>query len=114
MTGAELMGVVGFFVLCMSAIAKLWWKVDDEIEKAKKIATDVAGVAALKADMMVVQLAEYKLHVSETYVSKAGHRESMEQVLEAISAVRQSIDGLSGRIDRIYDNQAKTTARART
>ncbi|ASW06324.1 hypothetical protein CKA34_10800 [Rhizobium sp. 11515TR] len=41
------------------------------------------------------ELADYKTHVAETYISKAGHRETTDQILRAI-------EGLGGRIDSLF------------
>lgn len=56
-------------------------------------------------------LAAHKLHVAETYVSKAGHREATEQVMDAIGAVKTAIDGTNTRIDRMWESHAKPPAR---
>jgi hypothetical protein len=57
-----------------------------------------------KAEANAKELAEYKTHVAETYISKQGHRESTEQIMGAINAVRSSVDGLNTRIDNWYQN----------
>jgi uncharacterized protein YneF (UPF0154 family) len=39
-------------------------------------------------------------HVAETYVSKQGNKESTDQIMAAIHAVKMSIDGTNSRIDQ--------------
>ncbi len=53
------------------------------------------------------ELAAYKLYVAEHYVSKQGHRETMDQVMDAITSVKQAIDGTNLRIDRMWEAGAK-------
>ena len=113
MTGAELMAVIGFFLMLMGTIAGVWRRVETRVDKAKKEAMETANSASLKVDLVSAQLQEHRLHVAQEYVSKAGNRELMDQVMDAISAVRQSVDGLSGRVARILENQAKGNARPR-
>ncbi|WP_237143608.1 hypothetical protein [Phyllobacterium zundukense] len=113
MTGPELMAAIGFFIMLFGTIAGVSRRVENKVDKAKKEAMDTANSASLKADLVSAQLQEHRLHVAQEYVSKAGNRELMDQVMDAISAVRQSVDGLSGRVDRILENQAKGSARPR-
>jgi hypothetical protein len=49
----------------------------------------------MKAAATAKELAEHKIHVAETYISKAGHRETTDQILRAI-------EGLGGRIDSLF------------
>jgi hypothetical protein len=53
-------------------------------------------------------LAAQKLHVAENYVSKAGHREATMQIMDAISAVKLSIDGTNQRHDRVLESKPPT------
>lgn len=112
MTGGEIMAVVSFFVMLFGALSGVWWRVEGKVDKARSEATDKAIAASMKADIVVTQLAELRLYVAENYVSKAGHRETMDQVMEAIGAVRQAVDALSGRIDRMYDGKPTTRSRS--
>lgn len=109
MTGGELMTVVGFFLMLFGAISGVWWRIEGRVDKAKQEATDKAMAASMKADIVVAQLAGLRIHVAENYVSKAGHREMTDAVMDAIGAVRTAVDGLSMRVDRIFEAQAKTT-----
>lgn len=59
-------------------------------------------------------LAAYKLHVVENFVSKAGHRESTAQLMDALSGVKSSVDGANQRIDQLLMANAKPTARTRS
>ncbi|MCS0462933.1 hypothetical protein [Rhizobium favelukesii] len=49
----------------------------------------------------------HKLHTAEHYVSKAGLRETTDQIMEAISGVKAAVDNMTLRVDRIVENQAK-------
>ena len=55
---------------------------------------------------MRADLAAYRLHVAETYVSKQGLRETTEQLMDAIQGVKAAVDHMTVRVDRIVENQA--------
>jgi hypothetical protein len=78
-------GAVGTIVAtCLG----LWWKLETRIKSVEKEAADDAEANAR-------ELAAHKIHVAETYISKAGHRETTDQILRAI-------EGLGGRIDSLF------------
>lgn len=99
MTGAELMTVVLFGVGLLGAIFGAFWKmwalIQDAGGKGEKASTD---------------LAEFKLRVAETYVTRAGMQEQTSQIMRAIESVAHRIDGLTERIDNIM---ASRTPRSR-
>lgn len=114
---------VGVAVLGIVAGGFYWlWgqitRVRDDAEKGvaevrKEAAHDVAAVrseAALRTEAAHIlasatkeELHQHRLHVAETYITRASMREVMEPVLEAISGVRDQITGMSGRIDRLME-----------
>ena len=85
--------IAGVLLAIVTAIILVWWRLQNQIT-TNQAAHDKA-------------LAAYKLHVAETFVSKAGHRETMDQVMDAISAVKLAIDGTNLRIDRMWEAGAK-------
>ncbi|MCD1642584.1 hypothetical protein [Aurantimonas coralicida] len=116
MTADELMGVVAFFIVVFGSIAGVWWRVEGKIEAAKKEAIRTAEREAADAqtradgahtvaNITATHLAEYKTHVAETYVTKAGLRESTEHIMEAIAGVRGSIDAIGQRMDRVLERR---------
>ncbi|MEH6718819.1 MAG: hypothetical protein V7704_08055 [Aurantimonas endophytica] len=116
MTGTELMAAVIFFLAVLGSISALWWRIEGkvesaksealrEVEKAEKSAHTRADAVSQMASLTNMQLAEYKTHVAETYITKAGMRESTEHIMEAIGGMRSSIDSLSGRVDRVLDTR---------
>ena len=92
MTGGEIMAVVGFFLTVAGAAAAVWWRIEGKV----KVAED-------KADKVNDALAAHKLHVAETYTTKAGLAEQTSQIMRAIEGVIARIDGLSDRFDRIVE-----------
>ncbi|WP_109577447.1 hypothetical protein [Aminobacter sp. AP02] len=102
MTGPEIMAVVGFFLTLAYAMWFAWGRVEGKV----KIAED-------KADKALGKIADHKLHVAETYVSKQGHREATDQVMEAIGAVKTAVEGTNLRIDRMWESHGKPAPRAR-
>ncbi|MDX0450679.1 hypothetical protein GOC61_25450 [Sinorhizobium medicae] len=89
MTGAEIMYAVGFFVGLFGAVFGVWKFFDSKI-------------GAVRDD-----LASHKLHIAEHYVSKQGLRETTEQIMAAIGGVKDAVDNMTLRVDRIVENQAK-------
>ncbi|WP_376742160.1 hypothetical protein [Ensifer canadensis] len=96
MTGAEIMGAVSFFVGLLGFVAGIWWRIEGKV----RIAEDKAGKVA-------DDLAAHKLHTAETYITKQGMREATESIMEAISGVKDAVDNMTLRVDRIVENQAK-------
>ncbi|HEV7305196.1 hypothetical protein [Ensifer sp.] len=96
MTGAEIMAVVGFIVMLFGAVSGVWWRIEGKV----KVAED-------KADKVAADLAQQRLHVAETYITKQGMREATESIMEAISGVKTAVDHMTLRVDRIVENQAK-------
>ena len=88
--------LVGFMVMVFGAVSGVWWRIESKV----KVAED-------KADRAEANLAAHKLHVSESYVSKQGLRETTEQILASISGVKDAVDNMTLRVDRIVENQAK-------
>lgn len=101
---------VAFLIIVIGAVAGIWWRIEGAISKAKGEALTQAQAAAALATLAQSQLAEHKLHVAETYVTKAGLRESTEQVIAAVHAVKADVHGLNERIDRIIENHQSTAA----
>lgn len=114
MTGAELIAVIGCFIAIITFIFGVWKYVDAKLKEVRTEANTGVAAASGLAALARQELADHRLYVSEHYVSKQGHREIMDQVMDAIGAVRSAVDGLSGRIDRMYDIQAKAPPRARS
>lgn len=100
--------LVVFVLLIASALFAAWWRVEAKVKEAKQDISLAVSAAGAKADLTALQLAEYKTHVAEHYVSKVGHRESTEQVMEALSEVKKAVDGTNNRIDRMFTPIARS------
>ena len=96
MTGAEIMAVVGFIVMLFGAVSGVWWRIEGKVKLAEDKASKVAD-----------DLAAHRLHTAETYITKQGMRETTEQIMDAIHGVKQAVDHMTVRVDRIVENQAK-------
>ncbi len=109
MSGQEIAGAVIFFLTVSAALWGIWWRIDGRVKEAKNEATLKAEAAAALATTARQELSDHKLHVAETYVSKAGHRESTEQIMAALNNVKTAVDGTNQRIDRLFENSPKRT-----
>jgi hypothetical protein len=96
MTDASWVAYVGPFVALAGLVLTIWWKVEGRINSA-----------AEKADSTDRNLAAYKLHVSETYSTKSGTREIRDEILGAVSGIRDDIRHLASRIDTMHEAASK-------
>lgn len=110
MTQTELFALVGFIILIVGAVTGAWWRVESKVKEAKEAAYHKCDEANLKADAAASlaslareELSSYKTYVAEHYISKAGHRETMDQVMAGLNGVKTAVDGTNQRIDRLFD-----------
>ena len=107
---------VVFLITVIGAVGGVWWRIESAIRTAKGGAitqTNTAKAEAVTkaeaayalAALVQAQLAEHKLHVAETYITKAGLRETTEQIINAVNGVKTDVHGLNERIDRIIEHQ---------
>lgn len=117
MSGAEIMGVVMFFMAVSGALWGIWWRIEGKVDTARKEAaervdiarkeaSERASVAILEASNARIDLAAHRLHCAETFITKAGMRESTELIMEALQGVKQAVDHMAIRVDRVVENQA--------
>lgn len=86
--------LVLFFITVAGVIGGVWWRVEARIEAAKAMAAQATA-----------ELAEYKTHVAETYITKEGLREQTAQVMSGLNELKASITGVHNRIDSILVSQ---------
>lgn len=98
-------GNVTFLLVVIASVGGLWWRIEAAIGKAKAEALKQASAAGALATLAQSQLAEHKLHVAESYITKAGLRETTEQVIAAVNGVRDDVHSLNERMDRIIENR---------
>jgi hypothetical protein len=111
--------LVGFIITVLGVVTAAWLRVEAIVRAAK--ADALAAAAAAKADALAASttaglcaeaLAAHRLHVAETYVSKAGLREQTEQIMGAIRGVSETLSHLNERIDRVIDGQPVSRRRS--
>lgn len=106
MTATQLMAVVMFFMAISGALWGVWWRIEGRVDRAKAEAVQKATEAALEAASVRADLAAHKLHVAEHYITKAGMRDTRDEIMEAIHGVKQAVDHMALRVDRVVENQA--------
>lgn len=106
MTGAEIMTVVGFFLMVSGVGWGIWWKIDARVEKARAEQQAATGAAVAKADLALLKIHEHELHSAQIFATKAGMQEQTAQLLRAIESVGSRIDGLHERLDRAFERPA--------
>lgn len=105
-----LQGVVtvgGFLLALFGAGFGLWKYFEGKIERTRSDAALATKALEIKADSTVQELAAHKLHVAETYTTKAGMAEQTAQIMKAINGVSGKLDHLTGRIDALYRPTAR-------
>jgi uncharacterized membrane protein YqgA involved in biofilm formation len=111
-------------VTAIGAVAGIWWRIEGRIEKAKlealaamttakAEAAHTASIISAQAQLALTQLAEHKVHVAETYVSKTGLREMTAQVLHGQEDLKAAVTHLTERIDRLVDSPQHQARQAR-
>lgn len=92
------MAAVGFGVMVFGAISAGFWRMWGLIKEAGE-----------KGEKAQRDLAAHKLHVSETYSTKAGMQEQTAAIMRAIEGVAGRIDGLHERLDRAFEQRSART-----
>ncbi len=93
-----IMAIVGF---CIT----LWKFFEHRIEKARVDSIKRADEAHTVATQARHDLAAYKTHVAETFVSKLGLSETRTEIMGGIRDVTAGLAHLSARIDAIMDGR---------
>jgi hypothetical protein len=105
-TYEELFKLVGFVLVLIGAAAGAWWRIDTRVSQAESRGSTKADAAMALASMTQAQLSEHKLHVAETYATKAGMQEQTAQIMRAIEGVVGRIDGVHERLDRVFEQRS--------
>lgn len=103
--------LVGFVILIIGFVTGAWVRIEAIVNRARSEAMTAAAMAANRADVTAAALAEHRLHVSETYVSKVGLREQTERIMGAIEGVGGQVSHLNERIDRVIEGQPAPPSR---
>lgn len=108
MGAAEIASAVLFFLTVSGALWGIWWRIEGRLKEVKSEAGLGTVTAAAKADLALSQLQEHRLHVSETYATKAGMQEQTAQLLRAIEGVGSRIETINERLDRAFESRPGT------
>lgn len=98
--------------IIIAVIGTVAWLV--RLEAKVQQASDLAKKVDVMHGLIILQdkqLADYKTHVAESFVTKQGMSEQTDRIMQAIGDVGSRVDGLGARLDRIVDNQPARTAR---
>lgn len=119
MEAATIIALVVAVVVVLGAAGAMWRYLESKIERARLdaveravAALEAAVIANAAADLARQDLASFKTHVAETYVTKEGMHEQTAEIMQAIRGVGGSVDRLNERIDRVIEQRA-TAARRR-
>lgn len=116
--------MVAFAVAMLSAVAGVWWRIETRIDRAKAEAVERADqirhdmevriqAAAAQASLSGSQLAEFKVHAAETYVSRDSVREMKDEIMGAFRDMKSGVDHMNSRLDRVIEAAPKRVAASR-
>lgn len=111
MTAEEIMKAILFFVTVAGAGWGIWWRIDARVEKVRKETQDHIDSTRREAETVARDLAAYRTHVAETYTTKSGMREIRDEILGAVSGIRDDVRHLGSRIDAMHDSASKPRRR---
>jgi len=96
MTGSiewgQLAGAVVFLITVGGAMWAVWFRIEGKVASA-----------ADKAEKVADDLSAHRLHVAETYLTKAGIREWRDEIMSAMVGLKEDLRHLSSRIDGIHN-----------
>lgn len=95
MTGVD----VGVIIAVLTLAGGIWWRIYTMIQTERTERTAQVGLATAAANLARGELAEHKLHVAETYVTKTGMSEQTAQILKSIENIAHRIDSMHERLD---------------
>ena len=115
MLGAALMTItselVVFIIAVLSALAGVWARIEAVVSRARTEALSAASAASSRADIIASDLAAHRLHVAETYVSKAGLRDQVGQVMDLLRDVQNDVGSVNERLDRVIETRPHPPSR---
>ena len=96
-TWSEVWAVIAAFLALSAAGWGIWWRIAGQIKEVEK------------------ELNDHKLHVAETFATKAGLTESMVSVTKAVTDMSERIDKrldtMTDRLDRVIEANHKPVRR---
>lgn len=98
---------VTFVLLIISVIGGAWWRIEGRLRLIEHATLLRVESATSQAHLIAAQLAEYKTHVAELYITKAGLRETTEQIMTAMDDIKLSVSGFNSRMDRIIEDRPR-------
>lgn len=102
MTGVPITSELIVFVMTiLGTIAAVWWRVEQRIDAAK-----------MRAEQVAIEFASYRTHVAETYITKQGLREQIDQVMGGIADLKSTVEHLNSRIDSFIGQPTQTRRRS--
>lgn len=107
------------FTIIVTVVGVVTWlvRLEGRVGSTAKDQSDaekrIDGIHALSV-LSQNQLAEYKTHVAETYVTKQGMNEQTDRLMKAVNDVGSRVESIGARIDHFYQNPPTRTSRTRT
>lgn len=103
-TWSEVWAVIAAFLALSAAGWGIWWRIAGQIKEVER-----------KAEAAQGDLGTYKLHIAETYATKAGLTEQMLSVTKAVTDMSERIDKrldtMTDRLDRVIEANHKPVRR---
>lgn len=132
----QFIGGIMLFLAVSGALWGIWWRIEgkvdtarrdalerveaarkeaaERVDVARKEASEKSAAAILEATNARRDLAEHKLHCSETFATKQGMQEQTSQLLRAIEGIGSRIEGVNERLDRAFEHASPAPRRRTT
>lgn len=101
--------LVLFIITILGAAGAVWFRIESKVDKAKAESTKTAVDATTKAHDVAKDLAAHKLHVAEVYITKEGMRTVRDEIITAVSSVKDDVGRISDRMDRMYESKSASS-----
>ena len=95
--------LVVFIITVLGALGAIWAQIEAFVSRANGNHARGRDSASSKADVVASDLAAYRLHVAETYVSKSSLRDQVGQVMDLLRDVQNDVGSVNERLDRLIE-----------
>lgn len=101
MTEGQTIAFIASLVGLVAGVLAIWFRIEGRIKSGENAAATRIEASGAHAQLVASQLAEYKTHVAETYVSKAGLREVRDEIMTGVRDLKGSVSSIHSRIDQV-------------
>lgn len=110
----ETIALATFVVTMIGAAFAVFWRMWGLIKDVRTEAAAETESVRTIAEKTARDVSDHRLHVAETYLTKAGMKEVTDQIMTAIGGLGNQITGMQARIDRVLETPPSSSRSHRT